>query len=291
MVWPLRRAGFRAILVSLVIASCLGCSKSEAPASKDVVGRVLDNDGRPFPRSVLVTAQENGPRNVGTQTDPEGRFTLRDLEPGPYTLSFRDPKKPGTPADLVVRSLAKRGGAAALYVIAVTVEPGSGQQDVGTWLAEDSLSNEKRVHETLGPHCDRAFADKAVTVPEQAIPLELAREDYDGRWHYSPQLQGIPQLLTAKVAAICLSKSQTEAGTFIPPATDYTRSSAPGYDYSWRVVIVLRDGKRLSESFYEGAPREAQVRRGYALTDQDANLRTRLSQWLRQALGETGQKP
>lgn len=284
---PNASAGTRGITCALLLSLFVACSSSrpgpEPPARREIVGRLLDNDHHPI-RDVFVLVDWSS----SAQTDADGRFSIRDVAPGSYSLHFMkgEVSLRGTPLN-ALRPLARPGGAVVQSEIAITVKRAVGPLDVGTWLAEDYTGYRQRVSTTFGPYCDKAFAGETLAAPQDALPLTL-EWDAESEWHwrYSETLASLP---TARVATICLRQKKTEVGRYGGPFL-----GPKAYDYAWDIVVVSRDGRLLRKSFSEGPPLTAKVTRGVAalaLTDQEEKLKIQVGQWLREGLGETRPPP
>lgn len=102
----------------------------------EIVATPLDEDGRPYPDA---TFEGQG------RTDPRGRFVLRGLPPGPYTLSVSAPGLPpgrfeGATADLPgadfeIEVVLGRGGDIALRVLD---ENERGVTGASVWIEDDN---------------------------------------------------------------------------------------------------------------------------------------------------------
>ena len=76
-------------LSSLVATAALAQSPAAAPAVNSITGTVLnDRTGLPLPRAqVMLVPAQAGLRGVAVDADEKGAFTIRDIEPGRYSLS------------------------------------------------------------------------------------------------------------------------------------------------------------------------------------------------------------
>lgn len=81
-------------------------AEAEGSAQQAVRGRVVDGQGRPLER-VLVLLR--GPRNASMITDAEGRYQFEQLPEGTYTVSPVDFTLPYTPTRRELASLAEAG--------------------------------------------------------------------------------------------------------------------------------------------------------------------------------------
>lgn len=70
----------------LILLFAAGSFVARAQHSGELQGRLVDNAGEPIPFAAVIA--KAGARNFGTSTDEDGRFKIKPLQPGNYTVAF-----------------------------------------------------------------------------------------------------------------------------------------------------------------------------------------------------------
>ena len=69
---------------TLLIGALLGLSATQAQNLGEIHGKVFDDQGTPLFMANVVT--DGGGGLIGTTTDDKGRFVLKPLKPGTYSV-------------------------------------------------------------------------------------------------------------------------------------------------------------------------------------------------------------
>lgn len=63
-----------------------GLTSASAQNTGEIHGRLVDNTGEPVPFATVIAT--SGLKEIGTYTDDDGRFKIKPLQPGSYTVAF-----------------------------------------------------------------------------------------------------------------------------------------------------------------------------------------------------------
>jgi hypothetical protein len=262
-----------ALLVAVTLSGC-GAPDSRtppaplptvAPAARDLEGTVQDNAGRPPAASVSVTL--DGYQTSQTVTaGTDGRFAFKSVTAGTHTLSAEAGGR-----RLYVRLAS--GSAESQLRVEIDVPVAAGPFSLGTLYAESYEEHADRIAKTFGPHCTRAFANKPLGLSEEHMPLRLERLER-GEWKSDDTFE--PSQLTG-VAAVCKQVTMDEVGR-------YSQVGDNAYNYTWELVVVLRDGKSLRQNFHAPAPLVAPTGQFGVKTGQHEKLGSESGEWLAGAI-------
>jgi hypothetical protein len=239
------------------------------------MGVMLDNADKPFLKPLSLSLyQKPEPLAVGS----DGRFVLKQVGHGRQTLTL----KQGDESLYMRRRLVEP---TSEFNLDIDVQPGSGPLDLGKIYAESSSQGTARIAKTFGPYCERAQAGKPLLLPEEQMPLQLWRLYQD--WEKNSDRWSGDFMFTAKelggVAVSCRHVTEKIVGT-------YVGTGSAAYDYTWKLTVVLRDGRTLRKVLRAPPPKQAKAASSglsgiqFAETGQEKQLESETKKWLAEAL-------
>jgi len=264
------RSGWRFVVPALALSVLCRCAQetpqtraSQPSDQKEIRGRILDGDGHPFTKPVIVDVN-----NVRAQADRSGHFTLR----GNLWMDRATVYVAGE-MFMYVRPLAQKNS--TRYELSIPLTKNAASTNLGTWLAEDNESFVRRVTRDFGPICDAAAAGKPVSVPAEAAPLFLIKNEtlLTPGWRDIDHAETMPR----SVDAVCVWEKTADAGV-------YTEKDGGSTSLAERVqwdVVAVRGGRAIAKTtLVENPPAHAPALNGMAATGQKDRLRNRVADWI-----------